>query len=92
MKRIDQALTVARWSTRHPSSIRHIPRLLHTVGKTTLSEYAAGDSYGSMYGATHNPYALNRTSGGSSGEPKLPWPSTSGSRIDHGCASRTSAS
>ena len=37
------------------------------LGKTTLSEYAAGDTYGSMFGATHNPYALDRTVGGSSG-------------------------
>ncbi|MHB1206696.1 MAG: amidase family protein [Rhodospirillaceae bacterium] len=37
------------------------------LGKTTLSEYAAGDTYGSLFGATHNPYALDRTSGGSSG-------------------------
>ncbi len=37
------------------------------LGKTTLSEYAAGDTYGSMFGATHNPYALDRTAGGSSG-------------------------
>jgi amidase len=37
------------------------------LGKTTLSEYAAGDTYGSMFGATHNPYDLERTVGGSSG-------------------------
>lgn len=37
------------------------------LGKTTLSEYAAGDTYGSMFGATKNPYALDRTAGGSSG-------------------------
>jgi amidase len=37
------------------------------LGKTTLSEYAAGDTYGSMFGATRNPYALDRTAGGSSG-------------------------
>jgi amidase len=37
------------------------------LGKTTLSEYAAGDTYGSMFGVTHNPYDLERTAGGSSG-------------------------
>ncbi len=37
------------------------------LGKTTLSEYAAGDTYGSLFGATRNPYALDRTAGGSSG-------------------------
>src|SRR5258708_916148 len=35
------------------------------LGKTTLSEYAAGDTYGSMFGITRNPYDLERTSGGS---------------------------
>jgi amidase len=37
------------------------------LGKTTLSEYAAGDTYGSIFGATRNPYDLERTAGGSSG-------------------------
>src|SRR5215217_7005483 len=37
------------------------------LGKTTLSEFAAGDTYGSMFGATRNPYDLERTVGGSSG-------------------------
>jgi amidase len=37
------------------------------LGKTTLSEFAAGDTYGSLFGATHNPYDLERTVGGSSG-------------------------
>jgi Asp-tRNA(Asn)/Glu-tRNA(Gln) amidotransferase A subunit family amidase len=37
------------------------------LGKTTLSEYAAGDTYGSMFGVSHNPYDLDRTVGGSSG-------------------------
>ncbi len=37
------------------------------LGKTTLSEFAAGDTYGSMFGETRNPYDLERTVGGSSG-------------------------
>ena len=37
------------------------------LGKTTLSEYAAGDTYGSMFGISRNPYDLERTVGGSSG-------------------------
>jgi len=37
------------------------------LGKTTLSEYAAGDTFGSMFGISHNPYDLERTVGGSSG-------------------------
>jgi hypothetical protein len=28
------------------------------LGKATLSEYAAGDTYGSMFGITRNPYDL----------------------------------
>src|SRR5262249_18286559 len=37
------------------------------LGKTTLSEYAAGDTFGSMFGISRNPYDLDRTVGGSSG-------------------------
>jgi amidase len=44
------------------------------LGKTTLSEFAAGDTYGSMYaergeafGVSRDPYDLTRTVGGSSG-------------------------
>jgi len=37
------------------------------LGKTTLSEYAQGDTYGSMFGVSRNPYDLERTVGGSSG-------------------------
>jgi amidase len=37
------------------------------LGKTTLSEFAAGDTYGSIFGVTRNPYDLDRTVGGSSG-------------------------
>src|SRR5882724_4224958 len=39
------------------------------LGKTTLSEFAAGDTYGSLFGVTRNPYDLERTVGGSSGGP-----------------------
>jgi amidase len=37
------------------------------LGKTTLSEFAAGDTFGSLFGVTRNPYDLRRTVGGSSG-------------------------
>jgi amidase len=37
------------------------------LGKTTLSEWARGDTFGSMFGVTRNPYDLERTVGGSSG-------------------------
>jgi Asp-tRNA(Asn)/Glu-tRNA(Gln) amidotransferase A subunit family amidase len=37
------------------------------LGKTTLSEFAIGDTYGSMFGVTRNPYDPERTVGGSSG-------------------------
>lgn len=37
------------------------------LGKVTLSEFASGDTYGSMFGESRNPYDLARTVGGSSG-------------------------
>jgi amidase len=37
------------------------------LGKTTLSEFAGGDTYSALSGYSRNPYALDRTVGGSSG-------------------------
>src|SRR5207253_10207170 len=37
------------------------------IGKTTLGEFGGGNAFGSLCGATRNPYALDRTPGGSSG-------------------------
>src|SRR5437870_9201881 len=35
------------------------------LGKTTLGEIGGGDTHGSLFGSTRNPYALDRTVGGS---------------------------
>lgn len=37
------------------------------LGKATVAEFVGGDNYGSLFGATLNPYAPDRTAGGSSG-------------------------
>jgi amidase len=37
------------------------------LGKSTLGELAAGDTHGSLFGSTKNPYDFLRTAGGSSG-------------------------
>ncbi|MEU4295304.1 amidase family protein [Kribbella sp. NPDC026596] len=37
------------------------------IAKTTLGEFAAGDTHGSLFGSTRNPYDPERTVGGSSG-------------------------
>jgi Asp-tRNA(Asn)/Glu-tRNA(Gln) amidotransferase A subunit family amidase len=39
------------------------------LGKATLGELGGGDTHGSLFGSTRNPYALEHTVGGSSGGP-----------------------
>lgn len=39
------------------------------LAKGTLGELGGGDTYGTLFGVTRNPYALDRTVGGSSGGP-----------------------
>lgn len=39
------------------------------LAKATLGELGGGDTHGTLFGSTRNPYALDRTVGGSSGGP-----------------------
>jgi Asp-tRNA(Asn)/Glu-tRNA(Gln) amidotransferase A subunit family amidase len=39
------------------------------LAKATLGEFGGGDTHGSLFGSTKNPYGLDRTVGGSSGGP-----------------------
>src|SRR5439155_7914617 len=39
------------------------------LAKATLGELSGGDTHGSLFGSTKNPYGLERTPGGSSGGP-----------------------
>ncbi len=55
-----------------PKRDAHVVARLRQAGalmlaKTTLGEMGAGDTHGSLFGSTRNPYDLERTAGGSSG-------------------------
>jgi Asp-tRNA(Asn)/Glu-tRNA(Gln) amidotransferase A subunit family amidase len=70
MQTADGSLTLAGWV---PPDDAHTVKKLRTAGaiiiaKTTLIELRAGNgTVGSLFGATRNPYALDRNPGGSSG-------------------------
>ena len=56
----------------HPSRDAYVTQRLREagaiiIGKNTLGELGGGDSYGSLFGESRNPYAPDRTVGGSSG-------------------------
>jgi amidase len=56
----------------HPDRDAFVAEKLRKAGaiilaKATLGELGGGDTFGSLFGATRNPFALDRTVGGSSG-------------------------
>ena len=56
----------------HPDKDAFVVEKLRAAGaiilaKSSLGEFGAGDAHGSLFGSTRNPYALDRTVGGSSG-------------------------
>jgi Asp-tRNA(Asn)/Glu-tRNA(Gln) amidotransferase A subunit family amidase len=60
------------FKTYHPDRDAFVVEKLKKAGaiilaKATLGELGGGDTHGSLFGSTRNPYALDRTAGGSSG-------------------------
>ena len=56
----------------HPDHDAHVVARMRAAGaiifaKSTLGELGGGDTHGTLFGSTKNPYALDRTAGGSSG-------------------------
>jgi amidase len=70
MQTADGSLYLAGWI---PPDDAHLVKKLHAAGaiiiaKSNMHEFAAGfTTVGSLFGATRNPYALDRNPGGSSG-------------------------